>query len=42
MKLHSKLGGVLGARLALVTLSPGMSGARIDTRKCYNCGYVGH
>jgi Zinc knuckle len=42
MKLHFESGGLSGARLTLVTLSSGMTGAQIETCKCYNCGEVGH
>ena len=42
MRLHSESGGPPGARSALATLSSGMTGAQGETRKCYNCGEVGH
>jgi hypothetical protein len=42
MRLHSKQGGLSGARSTLVTLSPDMIGAQIETHKCYNYGEVGH
>jgi Zinc knuckle len=42
MMLHSESGGLSGARSVLVTLSLGMTGAHIETRKCYNCEDVGH
>jgi Zinc knuckle len=42
MRLHFELGGLSGARSALVTLSLGMTGTQIETCKYYNCGEVGH
>jgi Zinc knuckle len=42
MMLHSESGGLSGARSVLVTLSLGMTGAQIETHKCYNCEDVGH
>jgi Zinc knuckle len=42
MKPHSESGELSGARSILVTLSSGMTGARIEPHKCYNCGEIGH
>jgi hypothetical protein len=42
MRLHFESSGLSGARSALITLSLGMIGAQIETRKCYNSEEVRH
>lgn len=42
MRLHFELSELPGARSALATLSSGMTSMQGETRKCYNCGEVGH
>jgi hypothetical protein len=42
MKLHFESGGLSSSRSVLVTLSPCMTVAQIETYKCYNYGEAGH
>jgi Zinc knuckle len=42
MKLHSKVKGDVEMRSVLIVSNSGMTGIQRDTRKCYNCGEVGH
>ncbi|XP_078182084.1 uncharacterized protein LOC144575718 isoform X2 [Carex rostrata] len=42
MKLHAEPNGPPGARSALATSSLGMTGVQRKTRRCYNCGEIGH
>jgi hypothetical protein len=42
MRLCSESSGLSDARSAFITLSPGMTSAQIETRKCYNYGAVGN
>jgi Zinc knuckle len=42
MKLHSEPSMPSGVRSALATMSSSMIGAQGETRRCYNCGEIGH
>jgi Zinc knuckle len=42
MKLHSEAREDVGMRSALIVSNSGMTRVQGETRKCYNCGEVGH
>lgn len=42
IKLHAGTGGPPGVKSALAVSNLGNTGARVETRECYNCGEVGH
>jgi hypothetical protein len=42
MRLHSDQSMHFGTQSALTTASSGTTGAQVETRRCYNCGEIGH
>jgi Zinc knuckle len=42
MRLHSEQSMHSGTQSALATVILGMTGAQVETHRCFNCGEIGH